>query len=230
MKKFEKKPKTGRSKTYRHLISSITSLNTRMASRAALVVNQALVLRNWMIGAAVVEFEQKGADRARYGTNLLESLAKDLADKGIKGLGDPRVLRDCRMIYRIYPQIRGSVTREFGMIALPPSSSETLTETRKRIRGSATREFPTPLALEELMRLSWTHLQELIRIDDPCQRAFYENECLKGRWSIRQLQRQIGSLLYERTGLSKNKRAVVAGARKQAADAPATIDDLIRDP
>ena len=47
---------------------------------------------------------------------------------------------------------------------------------------------------------------------------------------MRQLQRQIGSLLYERTGLSKNKRAVVARARKQSAEAPATIDDLIRDP
>ena len=67
-------------------------------------------------------------------------------------------------------------------------------------------------------------------LDDPWKRAFYENECLLGGWSKRQLQRQIGSLLYERTGLSKNKRAVIARARQQAAAAPATIEDLIRDP
>jgi hypothetical protein len=78
------------------------------------------------------------------------------------------------------------------MTSPPPVAAGIQPATRKRIRGSATRELPTPLALEELMRLSWTHFQELIRLDDPWQRAFYENECLNGRWSIRQLQRQIG--------------------------------------
>ena len=56
-------------------------------------------------------------------------------------------------------------------------------------------------------------LQELIRIEDPWKRAFFENECLKGNWSVRQLQRQIGSLLYERTGLSTNKKAVMNPAK-----------------
>ena len=90
--------------------------------------------------------------------------------------------------------------------------------------------LPTPLTPEQVLRFSWTQLIEFLRIDDPWKRAFYENECLLGGWSKRQLQRQIGSLLYERTGLSKNKRAVVARARKQSADAPATVEDLIRDP
>ena len=90
--------------------------------------------------------------------------------------------------------------------------------------------LPTPLTQAQVLRFSWTQLIELLRLDDPWKRAFYENECLAGGWSKRQLQRQIGSLLYERTGLSKNKRAVVARARQQAADAPATIEDLIRDP
>lgn len=90
--------------------------------------------------------------------------------------------------------------------------------------------LPTPLTPEQVLRFSWTQLIELLRLDDPWKLAFYENECLLGGWSKRQLQRQIGSLLYERTGLSKNKRAVVARARKQSADAPATIEDLIRDP
>ncbi len=62
--------------------------------------------------------------------------------------------------------------------------------------------------------------------DDPWQRTVYENECLLSGGSVRQRQRQIDALLYERTGLSKNKRAVVARARRQAADAPATIEDL----
>src|SRR5207249_1160224 len=72
---------------------------------------------------------------------------------------------------------------------------------------------------------------EFLRIEDPWKRAFYENECLNGNWSKRQLQRQIESLLYERTGLSTNKRAVIARARRQAADAPTeTVEEMIRDP
>ena len=90
--------------------------------------------------------------------------------------------------------------------------------------------LPTPLKPQQILQLSWTHLVELLRLDDPWKRAFYENECLLGAWSVRQLQRQIGSLLYERTGLSKNKRAVVARARRQSAESPATIENLIRDP
>lgn len=213
---------------YSGLIKSITSATFRVQENVAAVAVQALVIRNRLVGAWVVEFEQSGKDRAKYGQKLLESVAADLAKKEIKGLTDPRVLRDCRIFYRVYPQISGSVTREFGMIALPPATPETLTATHKRIRGSATRELPTPLALEQLMRLSWTHLQELIRLDDPWQRAFYENECLNGRWSIRQLQRQIGSLLYERTGLSTNKRAIIEKAHKQERQQDFT--DLIRDP
>jgi predicted nuclease of restriction endonuclease-like (RecB) superfamily len=213
---------------YSSLIKSITSTTVRLQENVAAVAVQALVLRNWLVGAWLVEFEQSGKDRAKYGQKLLESVAADLAKKEIKGLTDPRVLRDCRVLYRVYPQIRGSVTREFGMLALPPDTPETLAATRKRIRGSATRELPTPLALEQLMRLSWTHLQELIRLDDPWQRAFYENECLNGRWSIRQLQRQIGSLLYERTGLSTNKKAVIQRARTQ--EPRQSISDVLRDP
>jgi hypothetical protein len=78
--------------------------------------------------------------------------------------------------------------------------------------------------------LSWTHWIELLQLDDLWKRAFYENECLNGTWSVRQLKRQIGSLLYERTGLSKDKRTVIGIARKQATEAPAQIADLIRDP
>ena len=138
------------------------------------------------------------------------------------------MLRDCRVLYRVYPQIRGVVTREFGAISLPPIYQELATLSGKRIRGSVTRELPTPLVLENLMCLSWTHLQELIRLDDPWCRAFYENECIKGRWSIRQLQRQIGSLLYERTGLSTDKRSVIQRARTQ--EPRQSISDVLRDP
>ena len=82
-----------------------------MVTRVASVANQALVLRNWMVGAYIVEFEQNGADRAKYGERLLERLAEDLKGKGIKGLG-LRTLRDCRSFVAVYPQIRQPVVAE----------------------------------------------------------------------------------------------------------------------
>jgi predicted nuclease of restriction endonuclease-like (RecB) superfamily len=86
----------------------------------------------------------------------------------------------------------------------------------------------TALAAEAVLCLSWTKLIELIRIEDPLKRAFYENECLKGNWSVRQLQRQIGSLLFERTGLSKHKAALLRRAQSQ--ESSADVADLLRDP
>jgi predicted nuclease of restriction endonuclease-like (RecB) superfamily len=89
-------------------------------------------------------------------------------------------------------------------------------------------EVPEPLAPEELLRFSWSQLQELIRLTDPWKRAFYEMECLRSHWSVRELQRQMSSLLYERTGLSKNKLSVIQRSRQH--EHPESIADVLRDP
>ena len=73
------KPPTRQNVGYEQLVLAISTVNTQMVGHVAAVANQALVLRNWMVGAYIVEFEQKGADRAKYGAQLLETLAEDLA-------------------------------------------------------------------------------------------------------------------------------------------------------
>lgn len=225
-------------KSYARLLKAIETANTRMVDRAATVVNQALVIRNWIIGAYIVEYEQGGADRARYGARLLEHLAADLMAKGLKGL-DTRTLRDCRLLFQHYPQIRETVSPESVQSApifpstLLPRSTKTSSQQRqpRPIRGTVSAELPVLLPTEFLLTLSWSKLVELLAIGDPWKRAFFENECLKGHWSVRQLRRQIESLLYERTGLSTDKRAVIARARRQAADAPTeSVAELLRDP
>ena len=234
-----KSNKTG----YKQLVSAISQINSHMARRAVTVANQALLLRNWTIGAYIVEYEQEGSDRAKYGEYLMGRLAEDLAAKGLKGL-DERSLRDCRTAYMTYPQIRGSVTPELTehhalpqmsalmnveVEVLPPSKNSS--RTQKPIRGSVTPELPTPLPSEDVLSLSWTKIQELIRISDPWKRAFFENECLREDWSVRELQRQVESLLYERTGLSINKKVVIEKARKQArGSGPDSIAEIMRDP
>jgi DUF1016 N-terminal domain len=143
----------------------------------------------------------------------------DLRVKGLKGLGIS-MLKNCRQFYRIYPQIRQSLIGEFAAI---PSELEICQSTI----GESNQD-PAALAPEHLLRLSWTHFIELIRIEDPPKRTFYEVECVRGNWSVRQLQRQIGSLLYERTGLSMDKEAVVRRADTQ--EPSASIAALLRDP
>jgi predicted nuclease of restriction endonuclease-like (RecB) superfamily len=210
---------------YASLVKAITTATTELQGRVASFADQALVIRNWLVGAWIVEFEQQGKDRAKYGERLLEALANDLTMREVKGLGDPRALRDCRVLYRAYPQIRGTASRELALPNLPEIEEDA---SRGKIRGTVSRELPPPLPAVELLRLSWSKLQELMRLEDPWQRAFYERECLVGHWSVRQLRRQIGSLLFERTGLSKNKKTVIERAHKQ--ESRQTIADALRDP
>jgi predicted nuclease of restriction endonuclease-like (RecB) superfamily len=223
---------------YVELVEAIASTHGEMVSRAAAFVDCSLVVRNWLIGANVVQFEQGGADRAVYGENLLPRLASDLAARGVPGCSR-EMLGRMRMFFRMYPQvgswIRSPAVTVFSSLSLPmpvnsvttgdriPSPAVAIAQTREPVADA-----PSPLEASEILKFSWSHLIELIRIDDPWKRAFYENECLHGHWSKRQLQRQIESLLYERTGLSTNKKAVVERARKQAP--PETIADMLRDP
>lgn len=224
---------------YVGLVKAIQLATSQLQGRVAAVANQALVLRNWLVGAYLVEFEQSGKERAKYGARLLETLAGDLRTKGLKGL-DFRTLRDCRRLAQVYPQIRGTVSPE-SMTNSIHSIRETVSpewkseipetlppKTSTLIHQTLSAELPTPLSSEALLRLSWSQFVELIAIDDPWKRAFFENECLKANWSVRQLRRQIGSLLYERTGLSANKKAVIERARKQ--EPQQSFADLIRDP
>jgi predicted nuclease of restriction endonuclease-like (RecB) superfamily len=204
-----------------------------MVARVASVANQALVLRNWVVGAYIVEFEQQGADRAKYGTQLLATLAGDLTKKGVKGLG-LSTLKDCRTFSALYPQFRQPVVGELfveigDQETGGPSTPQVAASVKPRITGSKVADVvPIPLTLEQLARISWAHFLELIRLDDPWKRAFYENEIILSHWSKRQLQRQIGSLLYERTGLSTDKQAVIQRARKQ--ERQETVEDILRDP
>jgi len=205
---------------YDALVQSIVTLHQEALGRAAFAVNRALVLRNWVIGAYLIEFEQNGADRAAYGTGLLSRLSLDLRQHDVKGVS-PDVLERMRLLYLHYPQLRVHISAPASR-NLPVSAelghSSPISATPSRKSGATT---PTPLTAEPLLQLSWSHLVELDRLDDPWKRAFYENECLKGNWSVRQLQRQIGSILYERTGLvvrqarcyRDSARSVFRGAR-----------------
>lgn len=171
------------------VIQQIHEYCERQTKRA---VNTSLTLRNWAIGAYIAEYEQGGADRAAYATRLFERLSRELKHS-ISGIGyHPRELRRCREFYLAYPGIGGTLSPEFEHL-LPVA-----------IRGTLSPESHIPP--ERLLNsLSFSHFVELISMQDPLKRAFYEIECIRGNWSVRALKRQISALYFERSGLSKDK-------------------------
>ena len=212
---------------YADLLSDLCVLHESAQQSAARAVDRHLVLRNWLYGAYIVQFEQNGENRAAYGTRLLENLASDLSARGIKGLGTS-MLRLTRRFCEVYPQIRQPAVAESTLVSglhiqQPLVAELAVPEKSPSAMGLSAPRLPLPLPAAKVLEFSWTHLIELIRIDDPWKRAFYENECLKGNWSKRQLQRQIGSLLFDRTALSTDKQAVINQARQQAQEAPSLI-------
>lgn len=216
---------------YTTLLECISHAHYQAISMTATAVNRHLVLRNWLIGAYLVEFQQNGFDRAQYGDGLLKQISGDLQKRGVAGCSR-QTLERMRTFYLLYPQVREAISSPAVSISENLFNINMLEKCSPvvSILSPEKSSHPRALPLQILLRLSWSHLVDLLAIDDPWKRAFYENECIKGNWSKRQLQRQIGSLLYERTGLSTDKKAVIEASRDQATEFPQTIADLIRDP
>ena len=193
---------------FEKLTGAIRLVHDELAAQANRAVNVSLTLRNWLIGYYIAEYEQNGEDRAIYGSKLLEHLSSTLREKGVSRV-EERELRRYRQFYQIYPQIRESVTPELSQRLIGP-----VMMSLSQKREAATPEFSIS-GKEVISRLSFTHIAELLKCEDPTQRAFYEIECIRGNWSVRELKRQIGSLYYERSGLSKNKKKLSVREKKK---------------
>ena len=224
---------------FESLVNHISAIQNTLQAQAAHSVNLALTSRNWLMGCYIVEFEQHGEDRATYGEQLLKNLEKRLNTKGL----NERRFREFRRLYLIYPQLKEEV---LGYVMSNPE-----------IRWSLTTEFATPIrqmasakyenairrtTSAELMdmhkwmipadklfnKLTYSNLSLISAIDNPVKRAFYEMETIRGCWSYKELGRQINSLYYERSGLSKNKKALSALVQQQTTQLQPT--DVINTP
>jgi uncharacterized protein DUF1016 len=216
--------------TFDHLVDSIRQVHKQLAAQAGRAVNISLTLRNWVIGCYIREYEQNGADRAKYGENLFAKLSQRLK-KSASVVYHPRELRRCREFYSAYPQIWGTLSPKFDLIvpdAIRKSliSDSTAVDTPV-IRGAASPDLQLPP--ERLVKsLSFSHFVELISVEDSLKRVFCEIECIKGNWSVRELKRQIASLYYERSGLSKDKEKLAELVRSGTESAEPELS--IRDP
>lgn len=187
-------------------------------------INKNITARNWLIGLWIVEFEQNGEDRAKYGDKLLYNISKTIS---IKGLGITN-LSQCRKFYLIYPNIGFEIRNYLSNYTnIFQSSTEKLqlydyeVISKANIRNSqifqtVSEKLPQIETNRLFNNLSFTHFVELIYIDDPLKRLFYEIETIKGCWSVKELHRQIESLCYERSCFSKNPEKLLTIIHKNS--------------
>lgn len=213
--------------TFDQLAEDVKSIHVATSSMAKGAVNQLLTVRNWAIGCYIVEYEQNGNDRAEYGAQLLQNLADKIEVKGL----DRSILNLCRLFYIRYPQIRDSVNRRLPKIKEVALPATILTEAKEMVRQDAkicdSVNHKFELDPEVLItRLSFTHIRAIMAIDDPFERFFYELECIKGTWSVRELRRQIDTKLFFRAGISKKPEQLLEKIEKGGNDVALSIKNV----
>ena len=189
------------------LIDELRATHQQLQAQAVRSVDTALVVRNWLFGWHIVEFENGAAERqAIYGKNLVDKLSTELIAQGIKGVS-PTNLRLCRSFYQSFQKIQQTLS----------------------VESSGTRpQQPDENLLREKLSLGWSHYVVLLSVTDIQARSFYEIEAQQGSWGVRELKRQIDSALFERLALSRNKDEVKALA--QVGQVVAKPADIIKNP
>lgn len=201
------------------LYQRVAKILEQARGQVARTVNTAMVQAYWLIGREIVEVEQVGAARAGYGEELMQRLSARLKSSFGKGFGIA-TLRRLRQFYQMFPH--GSALPEIRAALLIESSdsSEIRQAVVARSADAGAPRFPSALG--------WTHYLMLMRVTRPEARAFYEIEAVRECWSTRQLERQIGALLFDRLAKHKDPQAVRALA--QQGQEIATPADVIKDP
>lgn len=171
---------------YGSLINEIGNVLSEARAKISRTINTTMLDAYWNIGRYIVEYEQKGQDRAEYGSNLLNRLSNDLTRLYGKGFGKSNLIY-IRRLYLCFP-ISGTLSH----------------------------------------LLTWSHYYEILKLDNELERSFYVKECERQHWNVRELKRQMNSMLFHRIALSKDREGVLKLAEE--GNEVQTPLDIIRDP
>ena len=208
-------------------------------------VNTSMVIAYWHIGREIVQEEQGGKRRAGYGDTLLEDLSRSLAERYGRGYSVAN-LKNFRQFYQVYENRLSSIQyttctklvasqiryKRCSELPDPVTARPGLSENNNG--QFARRNLANSLPDKPLLhcgfapQLSWSHYRLLMRVDNQHARAFYEIEAIHERWKVEELERQINSLMFERLLKSRNKKGVMALARKGSQ--PQKPIDILKDP
>ena len=211
---------------YQAVFGDVSKIIDAARDSAARSVNAAMTAAYWLIGHRIVEFEQSGEERAEYGAALIERLAEDLTGRFGRGFSRQNV-QNMRLFYLSYPPDRIRQTLS-GKLAPRPRR-----QIRQTASGNSETVPPSRWASTTFSRPFHSPGPPTCgccRSGNESAREFYETEALRGGWSVRQLDRQIGSRFYERTALSKSRAAMLAGGRRERPEDIALPGEQIKDP
>jgi DUF1016 N-terminal domain len=232
---------------YGGLVATIGVLIEQSRRFVARAVNGIITSTYWSVGLQIVEYEQGGKARAVYGEALINRLAEDLAARYGRGYS-PRNLRQMRAFYtgwrvaggpagRFAARAARGITSERSDLEIwqtlsaefpftKPNTKAPVANGRRKRQTPSAKSPALPAMVADLgmlvgaFPLSWSHYVRLLSVSDLDVRAFYEAEAIRGGWSVRQLDRQISTLFYERTALSKRKAVMLKKGRKPKSDEP----------
>jgi predicted nuclease of restriction endonuclease-like (RecB) superfamily len=236
---------------YDTVLAGVMELLDTARRASARVVNSIMTATYWEVGRRIVEHEQAGEKRAGYGEELIQRLSLDLTQKYGRGFGVVQVAV-MRQFFLAFPNAgifqsviekssnEGGVSPQTQILQslVEKSAADAPLSAGQPKTGEFTRRSSAKFArvLERLSQvarsfpLPWTHYVRLLRVRNPLAREFYIREALAGGWSVRQLNRQIGTQFYERTALSKNKAAMLLKGEKHKPEDVVSADEEIRNP
>jgi predicted nuclease of restriction endonuclease-like (RecB) superfamily len=188
---------------YDTIRAEIVALLRAARAASARSVNALMTATYWEVGRRIVEFEQRGAERAEYGEAIIRQLAGGLT----------------RQLGRGFGAVNLSQMRRF-FLEWPP----------ERIFQTPSEKSPSLADLGSKFPLPWSAYVRLLSVKGSNARAFYETEALRSGWSVRQLDRQISSQFYERVALSQNKAAMLEKAQVAEPRDTLTPEEAIKEP
>lgn len=198
-----------RAASYGAALENIVGLLESARGAAARSVNVVMTATYWEIGRRIVELEQSGQRRAEYGRSVMVQLAADLTKRFGRGLSLTN-LKQIRKFYLTFPcLVKGQATSDQSAIQKGQTASDLLFA-----------RFPLP----------WSHYVRLLSVENEETRRFYEGEALRCGWTVRQLDRQVSTLFYERTLASRRKTAMLRKGESPRPDDAVAPEDEIKDP
>ena len=216
---------------FEQLATIITDTHQQLQQSAVKAVNQRLTVRNWLIGFYIVEFEQNGEDRATYGEQLLKNLEQRINQKALS----VTLFQWSRKFYLLYPRFNLLIKHSFMLICETPSHKLIVKEEKQiyetlshKLQNIENEDNDENIPAEKLLSsISFSHFIELMKIDNPVKRLYYEMLTIQTGLSVRELKRQIDALSYERIGLSGDMEHALTTIQQKIH--PQTVTDTVKD-
>ena len=222
---------------YAEVLGEVVELLSAARRASARAVNALMTATYWEMGRRIVESEQRGAKRADYGKELIARLSADLTKRFGRGFSE-RNLEQMRLMYLTWrisqtlsAKSEGAAPLQIPQTVSAESGAAVVVHEKMTARTARQLNVLSRLRLlAERFPLPWSHYVRLLSVRNPLARDFYEIEALRGGWSVRQLDRQIGTQFYERTALSRNKEAMLVKGQKRKPADTVSADEEIKDP